>query len=70
MKRLTFDELIEQHRVLVGSAEELRDHVEYLSLAALFNIELALYFALGGLNDSQARVSMRRFMEQVAPKVA
>ena len=30
MKRLTFDELIEQHRVLVGSAEEVRDHVAYV----------------------------------------
>ena len=69
MKRLTFDELIEQHRVLVGSAEEVRDHVAYVR-ERLYLTDLAGNFALGGLNDSQARVSMRRFMEQVAPKVA
>ena len=49
MKRLTFDELIEQHRVFVGSAEEVRDHVAYVR-ERLYLTDLAGNFALGGLN--------------------
>ena len=68
MKRLTFEELVDQNRVLVGSAEEVREKVEYVR-ERLYLTDVAGNFALGGLTDSQTRASMRRFMEQVAPKV-
>jgi natural product biosynthesis luciferase-like monooxygenase protein len=68
MRRLTFDELVEQNRVLVGSAAEVREKVEYVQ-ERLFLTDLAGNFALGGLTDGQVRASMRRFMEQVAPKI-
>jgi len=68
MKRLTFDELVDQNRVLVGSAEELRDKVAYVR-ERLFLTDLAGNFTLGGLTDAQTRASMRRFMEHVAPNV-
>jgi natural product biosynthesis luciferase-like monooxygenase protein len=68
MKRLTFKELVEQSRVLVGDAEEVRDQVDYVR-ERLYLTDLAGNFALGGLTDDQARASMRRFMEKVAPKV-
>ena len=68
MKQLTFDDLIEQNRVLAGSAAEVRDKVEYLR-GRLYLTDLAGNFALGGLTDEQTRASMRRFMEQVAPKI-
>ena len=68
MKRLTFDELVDQHRVLVGSAQEVREKVEYLR-ERLYLTDLAGNFALGGLTDAQTRASMRRFMEEVAPKI-
>jgi alkanesulfonate monooxygenase SsuD/methylene tetrahydromethanopterin reductase-like flavin-dependent oxidoreductase (luciferase family) len=68
MKRLTFDELVDQNRVLVGSPEEVREKVEYVR-ERLHLTDLAGNFALGGLTDDQARASMRRFTEQVAPEV-
>ena len=68
MKRLSFDELVDQSRVLVGSAEEVREKLEYVR-ERLYLTDLAGNFALGGLSDDQARASLRRFMEQVAPKV-
>jgi alkanesulfonate monooxygenase SsuD/methylene tetrahydromethanopterin reductase-like flavin-dependent oxidoreductase (luciferase family) len=68
MKRLTFEELVEQSRVLVGSVEEVRDKVEYIR-ERLYLTDLAGNFALGGLSDAQVRASMRRFMEQVVPKI-
>ena len=68
MKRLTFDELVEQSRVLVGDAAEVRDKVEYVR-ERIYLTDLAGNFALGGLTDAQVRTSMRRFMEQVAPRV-
>jgi alkanesulfonate monooxygenase SsuD/methylene tetrahydromethanopterin reductase-like flavin-dependent oxidoreductase (luciferase family) len=68
MKRLTFDELVEQNRVLVGSAEEVREKVAFVR-ERLYLTDMAGNFALGGLTDAQTRASMRRFMEQVAPKV-
>src|SRR5882724_3536883 len=68
MKRLTFDDLVEQNRVLAGSAEEVREKVEYLR-ERLYLTDLAGNFALGGLTDDQTRASMRRFMERVAPKI-
>jgi hypothetical protein len=68
MKRLTFDDLVEQNRVLAGSAAEVRAKVEYLR-ERLYLTDLAGNFALGGLTDDQTRASMRRFMELVAPKI-
>lgn len=68
MKHLSFDELVDQSRVLVGSADEVREKVEYVR-ERLYLTDLAGNFALGGLSDDQARASMRRFMEQVAPKL-
>lgn len=68
MKRLTFDDLVEQNRVLVGSAAEVRDKVEYVC-ERLYLTDLAGNFALGGLSDGQTRASMRRFMDQVTPKI-
>ena len=68
MKQLTFDDLIEQSRVLVGSAAEVRDKVEYVR-ERLYLTELAGNFALGGLTDAQVRASMHRFMQEVAPKI-
>ena len=68
MKRLTFDELVEQNRVLVGSAEEVREKVAHVR-ERLYLTDLAGNFALGGLTDEQVRASMRRFIEHVAPNV-
>jgi natural product biosynthesis luciferase-like monooxygenase protein len=68
MKQLTFEQLVDQSRVLVGSADEMREKVEYVR-ERLYLTDLAGNFALGGLTDGQARASMRRFMEQVALKV-
>jgi natural product biosynthesis luciferase-like monooxygenase protein len=68
MKRLTFDELVEQNRVIVGDVSEVRDKVEYVR-ERLYLTDLAGNFALGGLTDVQVRASMRRFMEQVVPKI-
>jgi natural product biosynthesis luciferase-like monooxygenase protein len=67
MKRLTFDDLVEQNRVLVGTAEEVREKLRYVR-ERLYLTDVAGNFALGGLTDSQIRASMRRFMEQVAEK--
>jgi natural product biosynthesis luciferase-like monooxygenase protein len=68
MKRLAFDDLVEQGRVLVGSVAEVREKVEYVR-ERLYLTDLAGNFALGGLTDAQARASMRRFMERVAPAI-
>jgi natural product biosynthesis luciferase-like monooxygenase protein len=68
MRHLTFEDLVARSRVLVGSAEEVREKVEYVR-ERLYLTDLAGNFALGGLTDAQARASMRRFMERVAPKI-
>jgi natural product biosynthesis luciferase-like monooxygenase protein len=68
MKLLTFDELVDQSRVLVGTADEVREKLEYVR-ERLYLTDMAGNFALGGLTDAQARASMRRFIEQVASKV-
>ena len=68
MRQLTFDDMVSRSRVLAGSAEEMRERVEYVR-ERLYLTDLAGNFALGGLTDDQARASMRRFIEQVAPKV-
>jgi alkanesulfonate monooxygenase SsuD/methylene tetrahydromethanopterin reductase-like flavin-dependent oxidoreductase (luciferase family) len=68
MKLLTFDQLVDQSRVLVGTADAVRDKLEYVR-ERLYLTDVAGNFALGGLTDAQARASMRRFMERVAPKI-
>src|SRR6266576_760092 len=68
MKVLTFDELVNQSRVLVGTPEEVCEKLEYVR-ERLYLSDVAGNFALGGLTDAQARASMRRFMEKVVPKV-
>ncbi len=68
MRHLTFEDMVARSRVLVGSAEEVREKVECVR-ERLHLTDLAGLFALGGLADAHARASMRRFLEQVAPKV-
>jgi hypothetical protein len=68
MKVLTFDQLVDQSRVLVGTPEEVRGQLEYVC-ERLYLTDVAGNFALGGLSDEQTRASMGRFMEQVARKV-
>jgi alkanesulfonate monooxygenase SsuD/methylene tetrahydromethanopterin reductase-like flavin-dependent oxidoreductase (luciferase family) len=68
MKVLTFDELVDQSRVLAGTPAEVCDKLEYVR-ERLYLTDMAGNFALGGLTDAQTRASMRRFMEHVAPKM-
>ena len=68
MKMLTFEQLVEQSRVLVGTADEVREKLAYVR-ERLYLTDVAGNFALGGLTDAQARDSMRRFMEQVASMI-
>ena len=68
MRQLTFEDMVARSRVLAGSAEEMREQIAYVS-ERLYLTDLAGNFALGGLSDAAARSSMRRFIEQVAPKV-
>ncbi len=68
MRQLTFEDMVARSRVLVGSAEEVREQVEYVR-ERLYLTDVAGNFAMGGITDTQARASMRRFIEQVASKV-
>jgi natural product biosynthesis luciferase-like monooxygenase protein len=68
MRKLTFNDLVEQNRVLVGDATEVRDKVAHVR-ERLHLTDLAGNFALGSLPDAQTRATLRRFMEQVAVKV-
>jgi alkanesulfonate monooxygenase SsuD/methylene tetrahydromethanopterin reductase-like flavin-dependent oxidoreductase (luciferase family) len=68
MKVLTFDELVDQSRVLVGTAAKVREKLEYVR-ERLYLTDVAGNFALGGLTDEQTRASMRRFMQEVVPKI-
>jgi natural product biosynthesis luciferase-like monooxygenase protein len=68
MRQLTFEDMVSRSRVLVGSAEDVREKIEYVR-ERLYLTDVAGLFALGGLPDAKARASMCRFMEQVAPKV-
>ena len=58
MRQLTFDDMVSRSRVLAGSAQEIRERVEYVR-ERLYLTDLAGNFALGGLTDDQARASMR-----------
>lgn len=69
MQTLTFADMAARNRVLVGDADEMRERVEY-ARERLYLTDLAGNFALGGLTDRQARASMMRFIERVAPRVA
>jgi natural product biosynthesis luciferase-like monooxygenase protein len=68
MRRLTFNDLVDQNRVLVGDAVEVREKVAHVS-QKLQLTDLAGNFALGSLPDQQTRATLRRFMEDVAPKL-
>jgi hypothetical protein len=66
MRRLTFNDLVDQNRVLVGDAAEVRAKVAHVR-EKLQLTDLAGNFALGSLSDQQTRVTLRRFIEDVAP---
>jgi alkanesulfonate monooxygenase SsuD/methylene tetrahydromethanopterin reductase-like flavin-dependent oxidoreductase (luciferase family) len=68
MRRLSFNDLVEQNRVLVGDAAEVRDKVACVA-ERLHLTDLAGNFALGSLPDAPTRATLRRFMETVAPLV-
>jgi natural product biosynthesis luciferase-like monooxygenase protein len=68
MRKLTFNDLVEQNRVLVGDAAGVRDKVAHVC-ERLGLTDLAGNFALGNLPDSLTRAALRRFMDHVAPKV-
>ena len=68
MRKLTFNDLVEQNRVLVGSAEEVRDKIARVR-ERLHLTDLAGNFALGSLPDQPTRAALRRFIEDVAAKV-
>jgi len=68
MRKLTFDDLVTQNRVLVGDAAEVREKVAHVR-ERLHLTDLAGNFALGRLPDAPTRATLRRFMEKVAPKV-
>ena len=67
MRKLTFSDLVAQNRVLVGDAAEVREKVAHVG-ERLHLTDLAGNFALGSLPDLQTRATLRRFMEEVAPK--
>lgn len=68
MRRLTFNDLVDQNRVLVGNPMEVREKVAHVR-ERLHLTDLAGNFALGSLPDLQTRATLRRFMEEVASKV-
>ena len=68
MRKLTFNDLVDQNRVLVGSAAEVRDKVAHVR-ERLHLTDLAGNFALGSLPDEPTRATLRRFIEEVAPKI-
>ncbi|HME62283.1 MAG TPA: LLM class flavin-dependent oxidoreductase [Candidatus Binatia bacterium] len=65
MRRLTFNDLVDQNRVLVGDAAEIREKVAHVT-ERLHLTDMAGNFALGNLPDAPTRATLRRFMEQVA----
>lgn len=68
MRNLTFTDLVDQNRVLVGDAAEVREKVMHVR-ERLHLTDLAGNFALGSLPDQPTRAALRRFMEEVAAKV-
>jgi natural product biosynthesis luciferase-like monooxygenase protein len=67
MRKLTFNDLVEQNRVLVGDAAEVREKAAHVR-ERLHLTDLAGNFALGSLPDKPTRAALRRFMDEVAPK--
>jgi hypothetical protein len=65
MRKLTFNDLVDQNRVVVGDATEVREKVARVR-ERLHLTDLAGNFALGSLPDSLTRATLRRFMEKVA----
>ena len=68
MRKLTFNDLVEQNRVLVGSVAEVREKVAHVQ-ERLRLTDLAGNFALGSLPDQPTRATLRRFIEDVAAKI-
>jgi len=68
MRKLTFKDLVEQNRVLVGDAAEVLDKVAQVR-ERLHLTDLAGNFALGSLPDQPTRATLRRFIEQVGPSI-
>jgi natural product biosynthesis luciferase-like monooxygenase protein len=68
MRKLKFDDLVDQNRVLVGDAAEVREKVAHVR-ERLHLTDLAGNFALGSLPDAPTRATLQRFIEDVAPKV-
>ena len=68
MRKLTFNDLVEQNRVLVGDSAEVREKVAHVR-ERLYLTDLAGNFALGNLPDAATRATLRRFTEQVAPRI-
>lgn len=66
-RALSFDDIVARSRVLIGSAAEIREKISYLR-ERLYLTDVVGLFALEGLSDTQARASMRRFIEEVAPQ--
>jgi natural product biosynthesis luciferase-like monooxygenase protein len=67
MRKLTFKDLVEQNRVLVGDAAEVCEKVAHVR-ERLHLTDVAGNFALGSLPSAVTRATLRRFMEHVAPK--
>lgn len=67
MRKLTFGDLVDQNRVLVGDAAEVREKIEHVR-ERLHLTDLAGNFALGSLPDHPTRATIQRFMGEVAPK--
>lgn len=68
MRKLTFTDLVEQNRVLVGDVAEVREKVAHVR-ERLCLTDLAGNFALGSLPDQPTRAALRRFIEDVAPRI-
>jgi natural product biosynthesis luciferase-like monooxygenase protein len=68
MRKLTFNDLVERNRVLVGDTAEVREKVAHVC-ERLHLTDLAGNFALGSLPDQPTRATLRRFTEQVAARI-
>ena len=68
MRKLTFSDLVDQNRVLIGDAAAVREKVAYVC-ERLRLTDVAGNFALGNLPDAPTRAALRRFMEKVAPEL-
>lgn len=68
MRKLTFNDLVTQNRVLVGDAAEVREKVAHVR-ERLHLTDLAGNFALGSLPDAPTRATLGRFIGEVATKI-